>query len=245
MTLRQDVARPRTYIGCVAPANPIRIAIVNDYEVVVRGLHAMLAPFDDRVEVVELDVQEPVRSSVDLTLYDTFSQTQVDDVDVDVDEILGNEHAGSLVVYTWNMHPQLVEVALAKGCRGYLDKALDATDLVSALERVAGGDLVISPTTVETLVEDPPDLGGDWPGRDVGLSAREAEVVSLITQGMTNADIASRTYLSINSVKTYIRTAYRKMGVSRRAQAVRWGIEHGMVPDRMRVHNPQPDPVRH
>ena len=115
MTLRQDVARPRTYIGCVAPANPIRIAIVNDYEVVVRGLHAMLAPFDDRVEVVELDVQEPVRSSVDLTLYDTFSETQVDDVDVD--EILGNEHAGSLVVYTWNMQPQLVEVALAKGCR--------------------------------------------------------------------------------------------------------------------------------
>ena len=70
-------------------------------------------------------------------------------------------------------------------------------------------------------------VGLDWPGRSEGLSDREAEIIALITQGKSNAEIAALTYLSINSVKTYIRTGYRKIGVSSRTQAVLWGIEHG------------------
>ena len=58
---------------------------------------------------------------------------------------------------------------------------------------------------------------------------REAEIIALITQGHTNLDIAERSHLSINSVKTYIRTAYRKMGVERRPQAVLWGVRHGFA----------------
>lgn len=216
----------------------VRVAIVNDYEVVVRGLHAMLAPFEDRIDVRELDVHVPVNQPVDITLYDTFSVTQADAPEIE--QVLEGA-GGAVVIYTWNMHPQLVEVALAKGCRGYLDKALEADDLLGALERVAAGDIVISPTHVPSHGQDERDelcAGGDWPGRKEGLTAREAEVVALITQGLTNNDIAERTYLSINSVKTYIRSAYRKMGVTRRSQAVRWGLEHGMDPDRMRVRNP-------
>ena len=63
------------------------------------------------------------------------------------------------------------------------------------------------------------------------LSARETQVVALIVQGLSNAEIAATAFLSINSVKTYIRTAYRKMGVTRRAQAVGWGMTHGFAPD--------------
>ena len=81
----------------------------------------------------------------------------------------------------------------------------------------------------------PEDASGQWPGRDHGLTAREAEVLALITQGLSNQEIADRTYLTINSVKTYIRTAYRKIGVTRRAQAVGWGMRHGFEPDRLRV----------
>jgi DNA-binding CsgD family transcriptional regulator len=69
----------------------------------------------------------------------------------------------------------------------------------------------------------------------VGLTAREAEVLALITQGFSNQEIAERSYLSINSVKTYIRTAYRKIGVTRRAQAVVWGMKHGFEPTPLRV----------
>ena len=73
---------------------------------------------------------------------------------------------------------------------------------------------------------------------DEGLTEREAEIIALIARGLSNQEIADLAYLSINSVKTYIRTAYRKMGVTRRSQAVRWALEHGFVPDHLRVLEP-------
>lgn len=215
--------------------SPLTVAIVNDFEVVVRGLHAMLQPFHDRVEVVELNAQSEITQPVDVALYDTFSEPQVDGVEFDA--VLRNPRAAHVAVYTWNVHPDLVEVALAKGCRGYLDKALTAEELVDALEQIAAGQLVVR------RLSDPDDptvtvTNDSWPGQDRGLTPRESEIVTLITQGMTNQDIAARTYLSINSVKSYIRTAYRKMDVKRRSQAVLWGIEHGMLPDVSRDRRP-------
>lgn len=59
------------------------------------------------------------------------------------------------------------------------------------------------------------------------MTSREAEVLALIAQGLSNDEIAKRAYVSINSVKSYIRTAYRKIGVQRRSQAVLWALEHG------------------
>lgn len=220
----------------------VRVALLNDYEVVARGLHAMLAPFESRIEVVELDIHVPVAGPVDVALYDTFAGSQVDGDHIDT--VLTDGRSEAVVVYTWNMQPQLVEIALAKGVRGYLDKSTPAGDLVTALERVAAGAVVVS--SAEGAPEDaaePLVVNGEWPGRAHGLSPREAEVVALIAQGLTNTDIAARTYLSINSVKTYIRTAYRKMGVERRSQAVLWGIDHDMLPGRTRISTSDPIPV--
>ncbi|MEO7589360.1 MAG: response regulator transcription factor [Arachnia sp.] len=211
----------------------LRVALHNDYEVVVRGLRSMLMPYADRIDVVELDAQMPVVRDVDLTLYDTFGKAQVDGEDID--EIIENPHAGKIVIYTWNMHPVLVDQAIAKGCAGYIDKGMTGDELVAVLLRIAEGEVFVSPPLALDDHEDPSSDTGDWPGQGAGLSAREAEVLALITQGYTNNDIASRSYLSINSVKSYIRSAYRKIGVERRSQAVRWGMENDMLPDRSRV----------
>nr|WP_227464364.1 LuxR C-terminal-related transcriptional regulator [Nocardioides lijunqiniae] len=62
------------------------------------------------------------------------------------------------------------------------------------------------------------------------MSSRETEILSLIVRGLSNQEIADAAYLSINSVKTYIRTAYKKMGVTRRSQAVVWAMQHGFEP---------------
>jgi DNA-binding NarL/FixJ family response regulator len=67
----------------------------------------------------------------------------------------------------------------------------------------------------------------DYLGQDVGLSPRESSVLALITAGLANQDIADQLYLSVNSVKTYIRSAYRKIGVTCRSQAVAWAMQHG------------------
>ena len=82
---------------------------------------------------------------------------------------------------------------------------------------------MVSPSTRTTKI-----VGTDWPGREEGLTAREAEVLSLITSGLSNADIAVRMSLSPNSIKSYVRSGYRKIDVTTRSQAVLWGISHGM-----------------
>jgi DNA-binding NarL/FixJ family response regulator len=216
--------------------SPIRLAIVNDYEIVVEGVAAVLAPYRDRIEVVELDSRMPVISDIDVLLYDTFGQVQGDTVDLD-QLIYGNANA-RVVIFSWNVQRDLIERALARGAAGYLSKSISAEDLVKGIEAVHAGEVVSIP------VEDGAEggqLNPVWPGVDHGLSAREAEVVALITQGLSNQEIADRCYLSINSVKTYVRTAYRKMGVSRRSQAVLWGIAHGLSPDRSRTIDPSTD----
>jgi DNA-binding CsgD family transcriptional regulator len=77
--------------------------------------------------------------------------------------------------------------------------------------------------------------GLDWPGRAEGLTDREAEILALITQGRGNAEIAAMTYLSPNTIKSYIRSVYRKIGVSSRTQAVLWGVHHGFAPTSHRL----------
>lgn len=209
--------------------SPVTVALSNDYDVVVHGLEAMLVPFSDRVQVAEINLDTTTITPVDVTLYDTFARTQGDSEEIE--EMLANPNNGRVVVYTWNVQPELVRRALAKGCAGYLDKSMTAEELVSAIERIAAGEIV-SPVPRATGTGDHPY--GTWPGQEHGLSAREAEVLALITQGVTNEAIAARAYLSINTVKSYIRSAYRKIGVTRRSQAVRWGMENGMLPDHVR-----------
>ncbi len=210
-----------------APPRPLRLAIVNDYEMVVAGVAAMLAAHSEHVAVVELDSQLPVLSDVDVILYDTFGQVQGDGVDL---AQLVDGGSARVVIFSWNTQPDLVQRALAKGAAGYLSKAMTGAEIVAALQAIDAGEQV-TPDFVDT---DGRSANGEWPGRDVGLTAREAEVLALITQGLSNQEIAERSYLSINSVKTYIRTAYRKIGVTRRAQAVVWGMTNGFEPDRVR-----------
>jgi NarL family two-component system response regulator LiaR len=210
------------------------VAIVNDYEVVVRGVASMLEPYPDRVVVVEIAANEPVSTPVDIALYDTYAQTQLDAPAVE--SILASCNARSLVVYSWNLDPRLVRSALAGGAHGYLAKSLQAADLVTALERINAGETVVNEEAGPALEP------GDWPGREEGLSERESEIIALITQGLTNKEIADRCYLSINTVKSYIRSGYQKMGISSRSQAVLWGLAHGFQPDHTRRTNPDEGP---
>ena len=207
---------------------PVRIAVVNDYEIVVAGVAGLLKPFPDQVEVIELGANAQVVSDVDVVLYDTFGQVQGDGIDL---EDLVHGSGASVVIFSWNLQPGLVDAAIARGARGYLSKALSADDLVKGIETVHRGEIVteLRPTDERGLDR------GAWPGKQHGLTQREAEVLALITQGLTNQEIADRAYISINSVKTYIRTAYRKIDVTRRSQAVSWGMRHGFTPERMRL----------
>jgi NarL family two-component system response regulator LiaR len=139
-----------------------------------------------------------------------------------------------VAIYSWNLHHELVQESLDAGAAGYLSKGMDAEELVEAIERIHAGQTVVP--SAGGSVNPKPDSA--YPGKDQGLTVRESEIIALITQGLSNREIAERSYLSINSVKTYIRTAYRKMDVQRRSQAVLWGLDHGFAPDHVRIRNP-------
>jgi DNA-binding NarL/FixJ family response regulator len=208
---------------------PITVALVDDYDVVLAGVAHMFSRYQDRIQVVEMDTNEPVKETVDIVLYDAFAQPESDRDEIAV--LVDNPNARRVVVYTWNFDPGLIANARQRGVSGYLSKTLTARDLVSALEAVHAGEVVISepPARSRTAV------GLDWPGRGEGLTDRESEILALITQGKSNAEVAELTYLSPNTVKSYIRTIYRKIGAGSRTQAVLWGVDHGFTPDRHRI----------
>lgn len=208
---------------------PVRLALVDDYEVVLVGVAHLFDEFRDRVLVVQIDPDRPVTVEVDVALYDTFAQSEADAHDIET--LIANPLAKRVVVFTWCFEPGVVELALAKGAAGYLAKSLPAAEMVEAIERVHAGEVVVSPAP--TLHRGAP--GADWPGRAEGLTERESEIIALITQGRRNTEIAEMTYLSVNSIKTYIRSAYRKLGITSRARAVLWGVEHGFVPPVHRI----------
>lgn len=207
----------------------ITVALVDDYDVVLMGIAKMLDRYRDRVVVAEIDATMPLDDPVDIVLYDSFAQPESDHEEIG--ELVANPRARRVVVYTWNFHPDLIASAKAHGAHGYLSKTLPARDLVAALEAVHAGETVFNDVGPRVRSA----VGLDWPGRGEGLSDRESEVLALITQGKSNADVARLTYLSPNTVKSYIRTIYRKIGVGSRTQAVLWGVEHGFTPDHNRI----------
>jgi DNA-binding NarL/FixJ family response regulator len=167
------------------PNRPITVALVDDYDVVVMGVANMFDKYRDRMVVAELDSTMSVEDTVDIVLYDSFAQPESDHEDIAV--LVGNPRAHRVVVYTWNFDPDLVESARKQGAHGYLSKTLPARELVAALEAVHAGETVISdaPSRARSAV------GLDWPGRGEGLSDRESDILALITQRKSNAEVTS------------------------------------------------------
>ncbi|MFC7675979.1 response regulator transcription factor [Mycolicibacterium sp. GCM10028919] len=213
------------------PNSPITVALVDDYDVVLMGVANMFDRYRDRVVVAEIDANMSLDDSVDIVLYDSFAQPEADHDEIAA--LVANPRARRVVVYTWNFHPDLIASAQDKGAHGYLSKTLPARELVTALEAVHAGETIISdvPPRARSAV------GLDWPGRGEGLSDRESEILALITQGKSNAEVAKLTYLSPNTIKSYIRTIYRKIDASSRTQAVLWGVKHGFEPDHNRIEH--------
>jgi NarL family two-component system response regulator LiaR len=114
-------------------------------------------------------------------------------------------------------------MALERGAAAVIPLSISAEQLAEVIRAAMEGHLDEVPGA---RVSD----DSAYPGKEAGLSRRESEVLALIVQGRSNQEVADECFLSVNSVKTYIRSAYRKIGVSQRAQAVVWGMQHGFRP---------------
>jgi DNA-binding NarL/FixJ family response regulator len=206
-----------------ARREPITVSLVNDYEVIVQGLQAMLTPYSDRVRIVELQVGDGPDDHADVALFDTFSGRRY--ALERAAECLDRGLVKHVVFYTWDASAEFLRDAERAGAAGVVLKTQSADELVSALERIVAGERV-------GLVEATP--GRRQPPGDE-LSSREREVLALMALGLSNREIAAELYLSVDTVKTYVRRVFAKLGVNRRAQAAARAVDYDLQPPRTRL----------
>lgn len=188
-----------------------RVAVVNDYEIVLRGLAAMLRPFRDRIEVVELDIEHSPDQTVDVVLFDTYGHPRFG---LDrVADLARDPHVGAVAVYTWSFAPERLDAARAAGASGVLAKSMPAEALVDALQQIAHKGEFVSARFGRSVRQ-------PWPGYDLGLTLRESEVALFLAQGLRNRDIASALWVSENTVKTHLKSIFQKASVTSRAEAI-------------------------
>jgi DNA-binding NarL/FixJ family response regulator len=193
------------------------VEIVSPHAVVVTGLRGILeAELGPSVLVTVGSVDgEP-----DVVLYDVIGLLEGDTTDLDL--WLKNPDS-TVVAVSRDLRPDLASLALTRGAQAAVSLGVDAHGLVDVVTAAVRGNLEDIPAVRDA--ERCSRLGAS-----AGISDREADVLRLIVGGLSNQAIAHTLFLSINSVKTYIRSTYRKAGVDNRAQAVAWGLAHGFAP---------------
>ncbi len=191
---------------------PVSVAAINDYDLVVEGLAAMLER-DARLVVRErIVVGEPLRESVDVALYDTFGSAG--DAAATLAALRDDPMVGRVVVFSLELQRSALEQAVAAGAAGYISKRLSGAEIADAVVRIAAGEYV---EAVGATASANPEL--DWPGRDHGLTQRESEVLMLASDGLTNAEIGAVLYIGSETVKSHLRSVFSKLRVRNRVEA--------------------------
>jgi DNA-binding NarL/FixJ family response regulator len=195
---------------------PLWVEIVTSQAVVAAGLRTIL---ENELGSMVFTTVGPVDGEPDVVLYDVIGLHEGDGADLDH----WIKQTGSTVIaVSRELRPDLGALALDRGAEAVVSIGVSTDDLVEVIRAAVEGTLDDSPAAQEA--GDAINLGAE-----AGLSLREVEVLRLIAQGVTNHDIAGTLFLSINSVKTYIRSTYRKIGVANRAQAVAWALQNGFT----------------
>jgi DNA-binding NarL/FixJ family response regulator len=190
------------------------VGVLTPHAVVAVGLRTLLSDARPSIRFVEPDEREP-----DVLLYDVIALLD----DTAELEYWVKETPSTVVALTRPLRPDLGRRALECGAAAVVAVSATADDIVEVVLSARAGTL--DDCAVARSAEHETRLG-----ELAGLSPRETDVLRMITLGMSNQQIADELFLSGNSIKTYIRNAYRKAGVTTRHQAVAWCIQHGFPP---------------
>lgn len=213
---------------------PIRLLLVDDHQMVLDGLRAMLRPLADRLVVVgsTTDPREALallRTEAPAVVLVDVRMRAVSGLDL-CRTFLEAAPETRVVVLTVYEDEQYLFQALRAGASGYLTKQVTAEELVNHLDRVLDGEIVIDPCLAGRVAWTAARLqsGEFWAGAHLGLTQRESQVLELIVRGHSNRTIAGRLMLGDETVKTHVRGIYRKLGVSDRSQAVAFALREGL-----------------
>ncbi|MDX3230259.1 response regulator transcription factor [Streptomyces sp. ME19-01-6] len=233
----------------------VRVLVVDDQIMVREGIVLLLGLLPG-IEVVGSagDGEEALRLvaevSPDVALMD-LRMPRCDGVEA-TRRIRAEHPATQVVVVTTYADDEWLFPALQAGARGYVTKDADAEEIARAIEDVMSGQAGLSPKVqrrlLERLVQSTADTAGAVGGAGAagdtaakagpgavpgplpdGLTPREAEVLTLVAEGLSNAEIARRLHIGPATVKTHINNLFAKAGVRDRAQAVRYAYRNGIA----------------
>lgn len=213
---------------------PIRVVLVDDHQMVIEGLKAMLAPFHTKVEVigeaVGVDDALGVITALapDIVLSDVRMQGGSG---LDLCRMVRERNPGQKVILlSVYDDEQYLFQALRVGASGYLLKGISSDDLVRQLELVQKGSTAIDPGLAARAADTAARLQRDefWPGARQGLTQRESEILSLVVAGLSNRGIANKLIIGDETVKSHLRSIYRKLGVGDRTGAVATALREGI-----------------
>lgn len=195
--------------------------VVNDVELIVEGVVAMLRPYGDQIRIVGTIAGELRPIHADVALVDAFGHPRAGlDRLRDVTSLGTCNH---VALYTWQISTSMAVEIVKTGADGILSKAAPAQDIADALVRIAAGECVVHDFGDATLLHE----GGDV--ADVALTERESELLVHVARGLSNYEIGHAMFLAESTVKTYLKRVYRKLGVHSRAQAVMRAVELGIA----------------
>ena len=219
--MTEDVATPESETGTSGGESRIRVFLLDDHEVVRRGLRELLEPEDDlevvgeagnaaealaripalRPDVAVLDARLPDGSGIDVCR-----------------DIRSNHPEIQALILTSFDDDDALFAAIMAGAAGYVLKDIHGDDLVDAIRRVHSGQSLLDPAVTGQVLErlrhgKPEDK------RLASLSDQERRVLSLIGEGLTNRQIAEQMFLAEKTVKNYVSSLLSKLGMERRTQA--------------------------
>jgi DNA-binding NarL/FixJ family response regulator len=208
----------------------IRVLLVDDHQVVRRGLRTFLEIQDD-IEVVgeAADGAEGVARSEelrpDVVLMD-IKMPGTDGIEA-LRKLRELENPAKVLIVTSFTEQRTVVPALRAGASGYVYKDVDPDALAGAIRSVYAGHVLLQPEVAGALLAQE-DAGGGT-GRGSTLTEREREVLGLIADGRSNREIARALVLSEKTVKTHVSNILMKLDLSDRTQAALWAVRHGVA----------------
>jgi len=213
----------------VADAEPIRVFLLDDHEIVRRGVRELLETEDDVEVVGEAGTSEQALARIPPTRPNVavLDVRLPDGNGVEVCREIRSRHPEvQCVMLTSFSDDEALFQAIMAGASGYLLKQIRGTDIVDAVRRVARGESLLDPTVTKRVLDrmrtPPPE-----DERLARLTAQERRILELIADGLTNRQIAESVHLAEKTVKNYVSNLLAKLGMERRTQAAVYAARLG------------------